>query len=85
MIKPLLICSIQPPRETKMIIQARQCRMIRVNEKMYELLTLDMDLDVFGRGYKEETLKELGANKVSSIEDVSQVLSASCGRMDEEA
>ena len=47
MIKPLLICSIKPPSQTRMIITPRQCRLIRVNDKMYELLTLDPDLDFF--------------------------------------
>lgn len=47
MIKPLLICSIKPPSQTRMIITPRKCRLIRVNDNMYELLTLDQDLDFF--------------------------------------
>ena len=35
LIKPLIVCTIQPPRQTKMIITPKQCN------KMYELLMTD--------------------------------------------
>ncbi len=47
LIKPLIVCTIQPPRQTKMIITPKQCRMIRVNDKMYELLMTDPELSIF--------------------------------------
>ena len=49
LIKPLIVCTIQPPRQTKMIITPKQCRMIRANDKMYELLMTDPDLSFFAQ------------------------------------
>lgn len=47
MYKALLVCTIKPPPQTKMVIQPSRCRLIKVNDKMYESLLLEPALDLF--------------------------------------
>ena len=70
-VKPLLVCTIKPPLQTKMVVTPKVCKMIRVNDKIYETLTTDPDLDFLNPRPKDEEPNDVSQTSVSDVSQTS--------------
>ena len=70
-VKPLLVCTIKPPLQTKMIVTPKLCKILRVNDKIYETLTTDPNLDFLNPHSKEEEPNDVSQTLVRDVSQIS--------------